>query len=110
MMLQSDPEQRPTIKQLLSVPMIELRMVQHINVQASGSTVSKEEDIKLEAIPDKPTKTINMTKLQNNQGGVEPSELKKEVVKILTALMQSNEEIQKDLRVVSIDSVEEVVY
>ena len=109
MMLQSDPEQRPTIKQLLSVPMIELRMVQHINVQASGSTVSKEEDIKLEAIPDKPTKTINMTKLQNNQG-VEPSELKKEVVKILTALMQSNEEIQKDLRVVSIDSVEEVVY
>ena len=77
MMLQSDQDQRPTIDQLLSVPMIERRMVQHINVQASGSTVSREEEIELEAQPDKLTKTINMTKLQNNQGCVEPSELKK---------------------------------
>ena len=72
--------------------------------------MSREEDIELEAQPDKLTKSINMTKLQHNQGGVEPSELKKEIVKILTTLVQSNdEEIQKDLRVVSIDSVEEVV-
>lgn len=41
---------------------------------------------------------------------VKPSELEEETAKTLTAFEQSNKEIQKDLRMVFINSVEEVEY
>ena len=50
---------------------------------------------------------FNRTKLQKKDG-VKPTELEEETAKALTAFEKSNAEIQKDLRMVYINSVEEV--
>ena len=52
---------------------------------------------------------FNRTKLQKKEG-VQPSEIEEETAKTLVAFEQSNKEIQKDLRMVYINSVEECEY
>jgi len=52
---------------------------------------------------------FNRTKLQKKEG-VKPTELEEETAKTLTAFEQSNKEIAKDLRMVYLNSVEEVEF
>merc|ERR1712051_477053 len=54
--------------------------------------------------PNKQLRMFNRTKLQKKEG-VKPTELEEDTAKTLTALEQSNKEIQKDLRMVYINSV-----